>query len=388
MGSVRQLILATALCCASVFAEPQAALLQPVPGRKAATPHLEQLETAAHHFAATLKQAEATLAAVQDKASAQAAVPAVLAVQDAEASLKTAIGNVLSSGLSADELMLKAKFGKHLRRMPIEAYNQQLRRIQEAACYDCAELYLVFTGRSGEFTPEQLNATLSEEDAATLRELETLLSELPDLRKNLPSLLARADALQARVDKLQQSPAAAMRWQQILLRQEKNTGTFFSTGNFGSGEFEDRCFLKANTFLSSLCSEDCHRLYFSRRGMQHTNAPAAQAARDKMRAAYAEALQATRKKYKAYGGDGLTPDTAIRLPKARLNNYEELINAFSREVFGEASIYSDPENFTKKDKRGRTIVRALACVGRCQLDANDAEAPVILLEIYFIQPRN
>ena len=179
-----------------------------------------------------------------------------------------------------------------------------------------------------------------------------------------------------------------MRWQQLLLRQEKNTGTFFSTTNFGSGEFEDRCFLKANTFLSSLCSEDCRRLYFSRRGMQHTNAPAARAARDKMRAAHAEALQATRKKYKAYGGDGLTPDTAIRLPKARLNNYEELINAFSREVFGEASIYSDPENFTQKDKRGRTIVRALACVGRCQLDAKDAEAPVILLEIYFIQPRN
>ncbi len=363
----------------------QEMLLRLVVGDNEYRHELEAVNNSAHALCHSMKKAVEAMTSAQDTATAQAAVPAVLEMVQAQNALRAAIAEVEKLGITPDGLYKARRFGAHVRRMPIQAYNAQLSRLLAAECHDCTELYLALTGKHGMFSREAMEAPLSETEATTLQQLETFYQQIADYRKSLtlPEIMKQADALQAGVNALADSPRAAMKRARIEQQYQQK----FHWKGPTTGDFEKRFILEPDTFPADIFTAEYRKRYFSMRAADRNKTPDAARLQKEALSRHRETYEAAREKYCLGTEDGLTPQTAMHLKNARRDTCTEVINNFSREAFGADYVFSDPEWGRTTDMRGRTIIRALALAGRSSHKSATQDTPYILLEIYFYAPR-
>ncbi len=360
-------------------------LLRLVVGDSEYRQELETVNSCAHELCRSMNQAVIALVEVKDTHTAQAAAPAVQNMRQAEKALKEAISTAEQRGITPGGLYMARRFGAHVRRMPIQAFNEQLLRILQANCFDCPELFLALTDNNKPFSPEAIAAPINEADTATLQELEAFYTRATRYKNGftMPEMLQQVDALQAKVDVLANTPRAAMK--RTCLEERYKRRLIWEGGV--TGDFEERCILRPDNFLANLFTNEYRKRYFCRRSNKYNQTADSTRLQEEAMERHKESFAAACRKYCTGSGDGRTPQTALHLKQARRDTCTEIINQFSREAFGADYVFSDPQEGRVSDVYGRPIVRALAIAGRSNHKNKDIDTPYILLTIYFYYPR-
>ena len=362
----------TGLCPAQ---EAQQSIQQQVEGFLKATDEL----------ATSIRKAINALEGITNKADADAAADAVLAVMQAHEEFRTKI----PQDVSFKQLWSHTPLYGHIRKMPAALYNELIHKELAECCHGSTKLALAIAGRSGDFCEEQMAAPLSEQDAATLSRVEEQvfarikkLSAEPQLAD---SFLAEVDVTQAGVEQLQQTPAGIMHWLSLKERYRSEIDRFRSF--YGNGKLIERFVLQRSTYIADFYSDDAHRyffLYYNDELPRHTEA---QAMREKLWKDAAPRLAEFRNAHKLGGGDGLTPDTAFEFPPdLPRSKYREYINSFVREVFGEQHLTNAPYcNLMPVNKPGKYTValRVPIIVGMLNESGYDYYHPIIITNAYF-----
>lgn len=362
----------TGLCPAQ---EAQQSIQQQVEGFLKATDEL----------ATSIRKAINALECITNKADADAAADAVLAVMQEHEEFRTKI----PQDVSFKQLWSHTPLYGHIRKMPAALYNELIHKELAECCHGSTKLALAIAGRSGDFSEEQMAAPLSEQDAATLSRVEEQvfarikkLSAEPQLAD---SFLAEVDVTQAGVEQLQQTPAGIMHWLSLKERYRSEIDRFRSF--YGNGKLVERFVLQRSTYIADFYSDDAHRyffLYYNDGVPRHTEA---QAMREKLWKNAAPRLAEFRNAHKLGGGDGLTPDTAFEFPPdLPRSKYREYINNFVREVFGEQHLTNAPYcNLMTVTKPGKYTValRVPIIVGMLHESGYDYYHPIIITNAYF-----
>lgn len=362
----------TGLCPAQ---EAQQSIQQQVEGFLKATDEL----------ATSIRKAINALEGITNKADADAAADAVLAVMQEHEEFRTKI----PQDVSFKQLWSHTPLYGHIRKMPAALYNELIHKELAECCHGSTKLALAIAGRSGDFSEEQMAAPLSEQNAATLSRVEEQvfarikkLSAEPQLAD---SFLAEVDVTQAGVEQLQQTPAGIMHWLSLKERYRSEIDRFRSF--YGNGKLVERFVLQRSTYIADFYSDDAHRyffLYYNDGVPRHTEA---QAMREKLWKDAAPRLAEFRNAHKLGGGDGLTPDTAFEFPPdLPRSKYREYINNFVREVFGEQHLTNAPYcNLMPVTKPGKYTValRVPIIVGMLHESGYDYYHPIIITNAYF-----
>ena len=319
---------------------------------------------------------------IQDQASADAAVPAILDIIAEHEKFRA---------LVPDEQTIKQLWSQtplygHLRKMPAPIYNELLRKELAAGCHGSVKLAMAIAGKHGSFSEEQLSAPLSEQDAATLRQVEEqVFSQIMQLQKEpkrTDSFLAAVDATQAGVERLQQSPAGLMHWLVLRERYRKEIEAFYRC--FRNGKLIERFVIQRATYMADFYDDKAHRYFFL---FFRENNYLGEQMRQQLWADAATRLAAFRTRHQLGGGDGRTPDTAFELPPGLSKNERtEYINKVVREVFGEKHLTPAPHTekmLVNKPGKYSLALRIPVIVGLMPEEGKDYYYPIITTNVYF-----
>lgn len=361
--------------------------------QKAPLPHTEQLSkqqvegllNATNALTDAIRKAVIALESIEDKAGADAAADAVLAVMQEHENFRAYV----PKEDKFKQLWKQTPLYGRIRKMPAALYNELIRKELAELCHGSVKLAVAIAGRSGEFSEEQMAAPLSERDSATLRRVEehvfACIKQLSSQPQLTDAFLAEVEATQAGVEQLQQTPAGIMHWLSLKERYRSEIDRFRSF--YGNGKLVERFVLQRSTYIADFYSDDAHRyffLYYNDGVPRHTEA---QAMREKLWKDAAPRLAEFRNAHKLGGGDGLTPDTAFEFPPdLPRSKYREYINNFVREVFGEQHLTNAPYcNLMTVTKPGKYTValRVPIIVGMLHESGYDYYHPIIITNAYF-----
>lgn len=361
--------------------------------QKEPLPYVEQLHKqqvegllkATDTLAETIRTAIIALDGIEDKAGADAAAEAVLAVMREHENFRTHI----PKEVSFKQLWSHTPLYGHIRKMPAALYNDLIHKELANLCHGSSKLALAIAGRSGEFSDEQMAAPLSEQDSATLSRVEkqvfACIKKLADQPELADNFLAEVEATQAGVEQLQQTPAGIMHWLSLKARYRNEIDQFRSF--YRNGKLIERFILQRSTYIADFYSDDAHRYFFQYYNDELPRYTEAQAMRDKLWQQAAPRLAEFRKAHRLGGGDGLTPDTAFELPPdlPRIKR-TEYINNFVRDVFGEKHLthtsYSSKIPVTTPGKYPLAL-RVPIIVGMLHESGYDYYYPIIITNAYF-----
>ena len=374
MSSLHHLAAITILLLAGICPAQNA----PAPNQQGARAFLQATDA----LSAKINLGINALEQIKDKASADAAVPVVLDIIAEHEKFRA---------LVPDEQTLK-QFWSHtplygsLRKMPAPIYNELLRQELKAGCHGSAKLAVAIAGKHGSFSEEQLSAPLSEQDAATLHQVEELVFTQIGLLKKEPkrtdAFLAAVDATQAGVEQLQQSPAGLMHWLALRERYREDIEQFYRC--FYNGKLIERFFIQRATYMADFYSEHAHRYFFlffreDRRDGEQM--------RRQLWADAAPRLAEFRTKNQLGGGDGRTPDTAFELPPNLTKSQRtEYINKVVREIFGEKHLTPAPHSekmFVNTPGKYSLALRIPVIVGLLPEEGKDYYYPIIMTNVFF-----
>ncbi|MBQ7022440.1 MAG: hypothetical protein IJN29_02595 [Akkermansia sp.] len=372
------ILLLPAVCCMATAQQPST---------------IEQFCAEAATFADTLTKALETLQKIENKEQADAAVPAILTVHEGQARMRK-----VATGHELPQLWRKADVRLALRSIPAPQFTAAVRATQANGCYGSVKLYLALHNRLNEFTEEQINAPISEADAATLREVEACFTGVADIMANswyidkyYANFLQHLKAATPGVPALQQTPAAAMRYAQLVEKHRPMAEEFRKQRFRNRGEVEEHLVLQDNNFYSALYTKESRLRYFEN-GKFNDNPQffvmhAEKQLHDRVWAQYEAAILAAAAKRGLTGGKGRDVRTAFELPaNLKINEVEEYVNSFAQEVFGERYTYSDAKPRISRNS-GRYVVQALGIAGRPG-DKNVNNDSIQVIPIYFNLPQN
>lgn len=346
--------------------------------QKAPLPYTEQLaafHAQAEQMSQALYAANAAMESAHDEATANAAAPLVQAVHRQHALMAATTQSLEQAGATVTELFSKGKLRLSLRHLPMGRYQELKDELLMRGCHGSVRLYLALTHRTTEFSEEQINAPLSEADAATLRAVADVF-ELLRLNTNQKKwesvenfdteLLALIDKAQPGIDALKQSPAALMQFDAMVITARPHLQLLYERAFYEYGDLEERLMRRPDNFFANLYSEYYRRTYFDRRA-SHTNHPDIRKLEANRWDAVAPALTEFRKKYDLGKGDGRTPETAFSFPPhINRSNYVDFLNEFSQNIFGEDALFVQAPKIQNRNKFGKPVVYALAYGGRLQ----------------------
>lgn len=364
--------------------------------QKAALPYEPQLKAfhdCAGEMSRVLYAANTALEAAADRQSADAAAPLVLAVHAENQRMATVGRELEQAGASVTELYGKGKLRQALRHLPIGRYNELRDHLLSKGCHGSLSLYLALTNRHTQYSEVQIGAPLSEAQTATLSTVAELL-EL--LRRNTDKrewnteegfdakLLALIDKAQPGIEGLQQSPAALMQFDALVIAARPSLQLLYERNFYERGDLEERLMRRPDNFFAALYSDYYRHTYFDRRA-HHTNHPSiSKLVRNRWEAA-APALAEFRQKYDLGKGDGRSPETAFSFPPhINRSNYVAFLNEFAQSVFGDDALYVQAPRIPQQNKFGKQVVRALAYGGRLpEPHLNE----IHLINCYFYLPK-
>lgn len=355
---------------------------------------IESFCAGAHEFAATLNTALETLQQIDSREEADAAVPAILAVHEGQERMRR-----LAKGHELPKLWQESDVRLALRSIPAPQFTEAVRAEQAGGCHGSVRLFLALHNRLSEFTEEQMEAPLSEADAATLREVEACFNGAKDVLENywymdkyyiifLQHLKAAAPGVPA----LQKSPAAAMRYAQ-LVEQHRPVAEEFRRNHFRNrGEVEEQLIVEGNNFYTDLYTEESCRRYFASGQITvdydvSSAMYAEQQLQNRVWTQYEPAILAAAAKRGLTGGNGRNAKTAFELPpELERSKVQEYVNDFAREVFGERFAHSDARPKLSR-ATGRYVVQAVGIAGRPK-DKNVNNDKVQVIAVMFNMPKN
>lgn len=366
--------------------------------QKAPLPHTEQLSkqqvegllNATNALTDAIRKAVIALESIEDKAGADAAADAVLAVMQEHENFRAYV----PKEDKFKQLWKQTPLYGRIRKMPAALYNELIRKELAELCHGSVKLAVAIAGRSGEFSEEQMAAPLSERDSATLRRVEehvfARIKQLSSQPQLTDAFLAEVEATQAGVEQLQQTPAGLMHWLCLKERYRRDIDNFRQF--YRNGKLIERFILQRSSYIADFYSDDAHHyffLYYDDHLPRHTGG---QAMRDKLWQEAAPRLAEFRKTHKLSGGDGLTPDTAFELPPdLPPAQRREYINTFVREVFGEQHMTHAPYSALMpvlKPGKYPLALRVPIIVGMLQESGHDYYHPIIITNAYFYTTGN
>ncbi len=219
-------------------------------------------------FAAVLERALSSLQSVEGREQADAAAEAVQAVHAAKARLLAACDAQDATGTSVGALIESSpEVRRVLLLIPGEQFTRAVQRELAAGCHGSTRLWSALHNTRQNDTTAELDAPLSDADAATLREVEAalrLLSDMHRARENhrLPTPAQVAEfcravrATRPGMAAVQQHPVAAMRLSQLTVQHRQQLETFAMSGFYQQADLRKLMLEEGDNFISSLISQE------------------------------------------------------------------------------------------------------------------------------------
>ncbi len=343
-------------------------------------------------YVPVLRAGVESLAAVDSADKAEAALPAIRAVQQGDNAIRTAARAMEAQRFYPDDFLWREDVRQAMQQLPVGRYHAERARLLRSGCYGHMGLFLALTGREGRFSPEQAAAPISEAERTTLAQMEEVNRFLAavqteaDSRRAGEHLLPLVREISAALPAM--NPAALCEAER--LRQETDSHIARVQNNYLlESRLLEALLLQAGSYLADSL--------MTARGEQATLAlvehpfkivsewPSASQRCREYRAAHAEAAAAFYAANGMAGGDASTPDKAVRLPEG-LHPAEQraLLRRFGREVLGESSVpfIGGP---VRERRDGGTCLYAAGHAGRTG-DNNYCHDKAILVPFYFLIP--
>lgn len=232
------------------------------------TAEVRQLCSAAEQFAAVLEQALSALQSVEGREQAEAAAETVLAVHAAKGKLLAACDAQDATGTSVGELIdTEPEVRRVLLLIPGEQFTRAVQRELAAGCHGSTRLWCALHNTRQNDTPAELDAPLSDADAATLREVEAALRMLSDMHRarenhRLPTPAQVAEfcravrATRPGMAAVQQHPVAAMRLSQLTVQHRRQLETFAMSGFYQQADLRKLMLEEGDNFITVLISPE------------------------------------------------------------------------------------------------------------------------------------
>ncbi len=345
-------------------------------------------------FAATLNTALEALQQITNREQADAAVPAIMAVHEGQNRMRQ-----LAQGHELPELWRNAAVRLALRSMPAPQFNAAVRAEQAKGCHGSVRLFLALHNRLGEFTEDEINAPISAADAATLQKVEDCFNSVTDVMENYwymdkyyAIFIQHVKATAPGVPALHRSPAAAMRYAQLVEQHRPVAEEFRSLRFRHRGEVEELIIVQGNNFYTELYTDESRLHYFEHGRMDIDSEGdsvmyATRQLHNRVWAQYEDAIRAAAAKRGLTNGTGRSVRTAFELPpELKREAVQDYLNDFAREVFGDRYTHSDAKPQLSRTT-GRYVVQALGIAGR-PMDKNVDNDRVQVLPVYFNLPQN
>lgn len=317
----------------------------------------------------SMNRASTALQASTDSASADAAAAAITAVSQAEEAVKAAAGKLTEAGLGVSRLYSEGDLAKAVSSLPIAAYNADIQSALAAGCHGSVKLYLAITEDTRPYTAEQLQAELSEQERADLKEIEQVFGAMKEVCPNShwrpleDEFVRRFDASLPAAERLQQRPLTAMLLHRLLEQYTVELYTLCNHNFHNNGDMEDRFVLHPQNYIGQWYSQRALSGYF----YGHADSLDRNSATPRGKAiwdAAAPKLTELRRKYDLGPGDGRTRETAFDIPAdIKPADYKKFINDVTRELFGERALHSELL-WSSVGTNGRRVVHGLILVGR------------------------
>ncbi len=340
-------------------------------------------------YAPVLHAGVEALAAVDGADKAQAALPAIRAVQAGDDAIRTASRALEAARCFAEDFMDEPEVMLAVQSLPVGRYHAERARILRAGCYGDVALYLALTGQEGRFSPGQVAAPISGAERAALarvQEVNRLLAAVrleSDSRKAGEKLLPLVREISAALPAM--NPAALCEAER--LRQETDSHLArMAEGNLFESRMFDALLLQPGSYLadSVLNTQNEVKVQFLARHPHPSLEiwPTAKQLMDTFRAAHAGAVAAFCGANGLGGGDGASPETPILLP-AGLHPAERraLLRRFGREVLGDKFVPVLGENVANPPD-GRVFTYVAGNAGRTG-DWRFNEDQTVLVPFYF-----
>ncbi len=230
---------------------------------------VKELCTETERFAAVLTPAREALSHIRTREQADAAVPAILPVHEAKARMLAAVNAV---GVRETEFENLVKNTPGLRRalllIPGEQFTQAVRREIAAGCHGSTRLFCALHNTLHHYTPEQLDAPLSEQDATTLQEAEAAFRAIAavntaiasnrtqQVAPQLKEFCRAVRAAQPGIAGVKQHPAATMQLAGLSEQHRKHLSIIGSNLVYQAPEFQQLLREERNNFFFSLFTEE------------------------------------------------------------------------------------------------------------------------------------
>ncbi len=337
------------------------------------SPDQQKLVADFHHTVSALcdsmNRARTALQASKDTASADAAAAAIAAVSQAEKVVSEAAAKLTASGLGVSRLYTEGDLAKAVSSLPIAAYNADIQTALKAGCHGSVKLYLAITEDTRPYTAEQLQAELSEQERADLKEIEQVLAAMKEICPNShwrpleDEFVRRFDASFPAAARLQQRPLTAMLLHRKLEQYSQELYTLCNHNFHNNGDLEARFVLHPQNYIGQWYSQRALNGYF----YGHADSLDRNSATPRGKAiwdAAAPRLAELRRKYDLGPGDGRTRETAFDIPAdIKPEDFKKFVNDVTRELFGERALHSELL-WSSVGTNGRRVVHGLILVGR------------------------